>query len=109
LGDETVIARAIFAERQLAGFVMKYEHPQGPEICYWLGREYWGQGIASHALAEFLRQIPIRPLNARAAKDNLASLRVLEKCGFAVVGSDRGFAHARGMEVDEVVLKLKGD
>ena len=43
---------------------------------------------------------------ARAAADNAASLRVLAKCGFEVVGEDRGFANARGEEIDEYVLEL---
>ena len=58
------------------------------------------------ALSEFLPVQNTRPLYARAAKDNVASLRVLAKCGFMVSGYDRGFANARGQEIDEVVLKL---
>ncbi|MGY3201486.1 GNAT family N-acetyltransferase [Streptomyces sp. TE5632] len=45
---------------------------------------------------------------ARAAADNTGSVRVLEKCGFEVVGEDRGFANARGAEIDELVLRLDG-
>ena len=48
----------------------------------------------------------MRPLYARAAKDNIGSRRVLEKCGFVVIGEDKGYAHARGMETEEVVLRL---
>jgi RimJ/RimL family protein N-acetyltransferase len=33
---------------------------------------------------------------------------VLEKCGFVVTGRERGFANARGEEIDEVVLILVG-
>ena len=47
-----------------------------------------------------------RPLYGRAAADNLGSLRVLEKCGFVRVGSERGFASARGEEIEEVILRL---
>jgi RimJ/RimL family protein N-acetyltransferase len=43
---------------------------------------------------------------ARVAKDNLASRRVLEKCGFTVIGEDKGFANARGQEIDELLLEL---
>jgi RimJ/RimL family protein N-acetyltransferase len=50
--------------------------------------------------------VPDRPLHARAAADNIASVRVLEKCGFVVTGHDRGFANARGTEIDEVLLTL---
>ena len=77
------------------------------QVCYWLGREFWGKGIASRALRVFLREVQVRPLYARVAKDNVASLRVLQKCGFEIRGEARGFAHARGEEVEELVLELK--
>ena len=38
-----------------------------------------------------------------------ASLRVLEKCGFMIAGYGRGFANARGEEVEEVVLELRAE
>ena len=47
-----------------------------------------------------------RLLYAGAASDNAASIRVLTKCGFRVVGEGRGFAHGRNEETDEVVLRL---
>jgi RimJ/RimL family protein N-acetyltransferase len=53
-----------------------------------------------------LELVPDRPLRGRAAADNGASIRVLEKCGFVVTGHERGFANARGEEIDEVVLTL---
>ena len=78
-------------------------------MSYWIGREFWGKGIATKALAVFLSAVKARPLYARAAKDNIASLRVLEKCGFAITGYERGFANARGEEVEEVVLELRAE
>jgi RimJ/RimL family protein N-acetyltransferase len=77
------------------------------EVSYWIGKEYWGRGIATKALTLFLEELKVRPLYARAAKDNVASLRVLAKCGFKVVGEDRGYANARGAEIEEYVLKLE--
>jgi RimJ/RimL family protein N-acetyltransferase len=47
-----------------------------------------------------------RPLYARAASDNAASIRVLTKCGFRIVGEGREFAHGRNEETDEVVFRL---
>ncbi len=76
-------------------------------MTYWIGREHWGTGIATRALAAFLAVQPVRPIRARAAKDNVASLRVLEKCGFQVTGEERGFANARGAEIAELVLELR--
>jgi hypothetical protein len=81
----------------VAGSVLTYEDEnEKPEVSYWIGKPYWGRGVATRALLAFLKRIKVRPLYARAAKDNLASLRVLEKCGFTRIGEDKGFANARG-------------
>ena len=53
---------------------------------YWIGREYWGRGIATAALTAFLGELTERPLYADVLRTNVGSLRVLQKCGFAVVG-----------------------
>jgi RimJ/RimL family protein N-acetyltransferase len=68
--------------------------------------EFWGKGIATAALSRFLDVVTERPLFGRAAADNTASLRVLEKCVFVVTGRGKGFANARGAEVDELILML---
>jgi RimJ/RimL family protein N-acetyltransferase len=107
LGDQTNTIRTILFEGQVAGSVSSYEETAGhPEVTYWLGKPYWGQGIATAALRAFLVQVTARPIYARVAKDNLGSLRVLEKCGFTIVGEDRGFANARGQEIEEWLLQL---
>lgn len=106
LGDETTTNRTILFNGQVAGSVACYEDQEGrPEVTYWIGRPYWGNGIATAALHALLALVLTRPIYARAAKDNLASLRVLEKCGFTIVGEDIGFANARGKEIEEYLLK----
>jgi len=107
LGDETVIKKTILFEGDVAGQVLSFERFGKREVCYWIGRQYWGKGIATQALSELLDHLKTRPLYARAAKDNIASIRVLEKCGFTISGHDKGFADARGEDVEEVILKLK--
>jgi RimJ/RimL family protein N-acetyltransferase len=69
-------------------------------------REDWGHGFATRALQEFLQVEATRPVYARAASDNAASIRVLTKCGFRIVGEGREFAHGRNEDTDEVVLRL---
>ena len=110
LGDDTV-KKAVLVNGQVAGSVSAFVAPWSGqlEVTYWLGREYWGRGIATKALTEFLGHLKTRPVYARAAKDNLASIRVLAKCGFTISGHDKGFANARGEELEEVVLRLGGD
>jgi RimJ/RimL family protein N-acetyltransferase len=108
LADERIPIRTIVVDGKVAGKVFCWtdEALGTPEVSYWIGKEHWGKGIATRALAQFLEQVTDRPLYGRAARDNVASLRVLEKCGFSVVGADRGFANARGTEVDELILEL---
>lgn len=110
LADATVVIRTVVLDGQVAGSVLSYEECGKPEVSYWIGRAYWGQGVATRALADFLEHAnATRPIYARVAKDNVASIRVLEKCGFTTVSEETGFANARGEEIAELVLELKAD
>lgn len=109
LADPTIIVRTIVLPGgAVVGHVLAYEHFGDREVSYWLARAHWGQGIASGALQGFLRQLKTRPLFARAAKDNLGSLKVLQKCGFSIIGEDKGYAGGRREETEEYVLRLGG-
>lgn len=107
--DSRNMIQTILYAGEVAGNVLSYEHDGQRAVGYWVGKEYWGKGIATKALAAFLPTISTRPLYARAAKDNLASLRVLEKCGFVILGEDKGFSNARGCEVEEFILQLESE
>jgi RimJ/RimL family protein N-acetyltransferase len=76
-----------------------------PEVTYWLGKEYRDKGIGITALAKSLCDLKAHPLDARAAKENIASIRVLEKWDFSFYGHDKGFFRARGAE-NHRTLKL---
>ena len=104
--DPTVTQLTILVDGAVAGWVGSYGPPDEPEVTYWLGREFWGRGLATQALRQFLAIQTQRPIYARAAQDNLGSVRVLEKCGFQHLGVERGFANARGAEIEEVRLVL---
>src|SRR5688500_16715591 len=70
LGSETCIIRTSIFNGQVAGSVSSYEEEGKPEVTYWLGREYWGKGIATWALKELLTHHSLkRPMHARVAKD----------------------------------------
>jgi RimJ/RimL family protein N-acetyltransferase len=103
--DDPVILKTILFNGQIAGNIVSFVQSGEREVCYWLGKEYWGQGIATKALAAFLEQVMDRPLYAHVAKHNRGSHRVLEKCGFMIVGEDT-FHHANGEVVEEFFLKL---
>lgn len=107
LADPDIAIRTILANEQVAGYVLHHSWFGDPEVTYWLGREFWGQGIASRALRSFLDQHKLRPLYGRVAKDNAASRRVLEKCGFILIGEDKGFSNARGEEIEELILVIR--
>ena len=107
LVDPTTINQTIVCDGQVVGSVSSYLDSGKPEVTYWIGRAHWGMGIATRALTAFLAQAnTTRPIYARVAKDNLGSRRVLEKCGFQVIGATRGFANARREEIEELVLEL---
>ena len=107
--DPTILIQTILFDGHVAGSVLSYQEGGRPEVSYWIGREYWGKGIATRALSEFLRLQTTRPIYARVAKDNLPSIRVLEKCGFRTIGKERGLANARGAEIEELLLELRAD
>jgi RimJ/RimL family protein N-acetyltransferase len=109
LGDETITKKTILFDGHVVGHVLSFEQFGKPEVSYWLGKKYWGKGLATRALSKFLGHIKARPLYARTAKDNIASLRVLEKCGFMISGEDKGFSNARGEEVEEFILELRAN
>jgi RimJ/RimL family protein N-acetyltransferase len=109
LANKTTINQTIVFNGQVVGSVSSYEDEGRPEVTYWLGKEHWGKGIATRALQEFLaHHNPTRPIYARVAKDNPGSRRVLEKCGFRIIGESKGFANARGQEIEELLLELGG-
>lgn len=107
LSDEGTQVKTVVFLDHVAGYVASFERFGKPEVTYWIGKEFWGKGIATRALSEYLRCLAVRPLYARAVKDNQASMRVLEKCGFAVSGHERAFANGRGEEVEEVIFILE--
>lgn len=107
LSDDSIVANTILVDDAVAGHVVSFEQDGVREVSCWIDRENWGRGITTKALATFLMVETTRPLHARAAKDNTDSIRVLQKCGFTITGEDRGFANARGEEIDEYVLMLR--
>jgi RimJ/RimL family protein N-acetyltransferase len=83
--EPSVTTRTIESDQQVVGYILSWDHSGQREVEFWIGREHWGKGIATAALAEFLELEPERPLYALAAQDNLGAIRVLEKFGFRVV------------------------
>lgn len=104
---EDIVVRTIALGSQAVGYILSFQCEGKTEVGYWLGRDYWGRGIATRALGLYIEQVETRrPLFARVAKDNPRSVRVLERNGFGVIEETRGYAKARGEEIAELVLRL---
>ena len=87
--DDTVVVRTIVADGMVAGNIGSWPDNGQQLLGYWVGREWWGRGVATQALREFVDVVDERPLSANVAEHNVASIRVLEKCGFVAVGGPR--------------------
>lgn len=106
LADKSVLARTIVSEGDVAGYVVCARQREQPTISSWLGRRFWGHGIATKAVKAFVDLVEERPVYARVAYDNLAALQVLRKTGFAIIGHDSFFSESHGYEIDEIICAL---
>lgn len=102
--DDTVVLRTILFDGQVAGNVVSFMRSGKREVGYWIGREYWGKGIATKALAAFLKEVRMRPLYGVIARHNAGSRRVLEKCGFRLVNEARTSGEPGEVEMEELIL-----
>ena len=101
--------RTIVADGRVAGHIACYPDGERIEVTYWLGREFWGRGLATQALNRMLHLVVDRPIFARAPADNIGSIRVLQKCGFKIIGKNKDFANGRGEDTEEYILRLNLD
>ena len=84
--DPNVIAKVILVNEVEVGCVAAFPRDGNTHVAYWISPDRWGQGIATAALQMLLVEVLDRPLHATVADTNLASLRVLQKCGFQPIG-----------------------
>jgi RimJ/RimL family protein N-acetyltransferase len=89
MNDKTLAIQTVIFDGKVAGNIGCWKESDERRVGYWIGKEYWGKGIASAALSEFLKRVTDRPLVAHVAKHNVASIRVLQKCGFTMAGEDK--------------------
>lgn len=99
--------QTIWKEDQILGSIIHFDMMDETNVSYWIGKEFWGQGIASEAFSEFVKNSTKRPLFGRVAFDNIGSQKVLEKCGFRQIGKATEFANARNMPIEEYIYKLE--
>jgi RimJ/RimL family protein N-acetyltransferase len=99
LNDASVVKQTILLGSQVAGNIVSFEQSGRRLVGYWLGIDFWGRGVATAALSQFLVQERYRPLHAFVSRENTGSIRVLQKCGFNLESSDAA---------DEYLFTLKG-
>ena len=110
LGDSDVIAQSIRFDDEVndevVGCINCFQTDGQHFVGYWIGRAYWNRGIATSALEQLLVKAQNRPLYAHVAVSNLASIRVLQKCGFEIVDYQHSPGTDRLAECEEAVLRL---
>lgn len=83
--------------------LVSWEHGVG-EIGYALSTEMQGRGVMPIALTQLLGELygytRLERIEARCSVENLASQRVLERCGFQREGRLRGYFELGGVRVD---------
>ncbi len=107
LADPACKTQTILLGGVVAGNVVSWDGDGERLVGYWIGADFWGRGVATRALAKYLAFDTHRPLHARVAKHNVASRRVLEKCGFTVIGEGTVPPDVTGDEpIEEYLLSL---
>jgi [ribosomal protein S5]-alanine N-acetyltransferase len=113
--DSSQVNFAIDVDGKAVGSIgfhlMSDVYQRNVEVGYWLGEKYWGQGIASEALNALVKYIfrnySVNRIFANVFETNIASMKVLEKCGFAKEAIHRNAIIKNGKVMDEhVFVKL---
>jgi RimJ/RimL family protein N-acetyltransferase len=102
LANDAALTMTIVADGEVAGNIGCWEADGQRFVGYWIGREFWGRGLATQALAELVGMVEARPLYAHVVKSNVASIRVLEKNGFVEVER-----HTSDDGIEELLLELQ--
>lgn len=100
---------AVELDGRLVACVSYWPHePDGVEVGYWVGRDFWGKGICTKALTLLLAsdQFPTRTdVFAKVMAQNFGSQRVLEKCGFSFL--QHGSVCKAGKEIEAMFYVLR--
>ncbi len=104
--SDDVLSFVVTENGGFAGTAAAFTIDGDREVTYWIARHAWGRGVATAALRLLISREPTRPLFARAAAHNLASIAVLERNGFTEVSRNVDFAPGLGREVEEIVFTL---
>jgi len=109
LSDRRSRVQTIEHEGRAAGALICTDHDGVAELSFWTAQEFWGLGLTTSAVTEFLADFPGRPVRAHVPEDNAGTVKVLSRLGFTVVGEEKVFSNARAAVVTELVMELAAD
>ena len=104
--DDALLVRTVVADGVVAGNIGSWQQDGQQLLGYWVGREWWGRGVATQAVALLVDELAIRPLYAHVARHNVGSIRVLEKCGFRRDRAQEAKAPAPEDGIEEFIFVL---
>jgi RimJ/RimL family protein N-acetyltransferase len=104
--NPAVVTKAILERGALVGQISFFNASGVDYVGYWIARAHWGRGIATSALAQLLELVTTRPIHARVARHNTASIRVLEHNGFTLTGYEWSPGDERYVACEEAILML---
>ena len=104
--DDSLVVRTIVADGVVAGNIGCWPQDEQRLLGYWVGRDFWGRGVATKAVALLVDEVPIRPLYAHVAVHNVGSIRVLDKCGFRRDRVQEAKASTPGDGIEEFIFVL---
>jgi RimJ/RimL family protein N-acetyltransferase len=107
LSDRSIAKRTVVFDGDVAGNIVAYGPSKERCVGYWMGRAFWGQGVATAALRLFLDLEKTRPLFAFVAAHNAGSLRVLAKCGFVQAKADEVLSSGFDDDTEEILMTLR--
>ncbi len=106
---KNMVISAIWLDGEMVGDVSSFLRGNKREVGYWVTRAHWGKGVASKALPLFLPFVmdiyPKSPLYARVVDGNIASIKLLQKCGFKPVERDTFYSDVRGSNIEETLFQ----
>ena len=109
--DIEEIGFAIDHEGGLVGAISFRALHATPVIGYWLGRPYWGQGLMGEAVQAALGWLfamrAVAAVDASVMQDNPASVALLRKVGFAIIGSEECSSLSRCATVPAIRMRLE--
>jgi len=106
--SDAFLCRSVIFGGEITGYIARFTQMEVLSVSFWFARRFWGKGLARQALGLFLEQVTERPLYARVASCNAASLRVLTSNRFNPIDTGSYFSATLGKDVEEVVLRLDG-